>query len=151
MRYEVACCIRTSDIVWVAGPYLPGVSNDITIFRDGLIHMLEDGERVEADDGYVGECPGKVKVRKNHLTVNEEQGAMRARLGRRQETVNRRIKVFAALNTTFRQSIRKHSICFRCAAILVQMAFELGQQEMFDMREYDDRLTDAQATAIWGV
>jgi len=33
-RYEVALCIRTSDIVWIAGPYLPGVYNDLMIFRN---------------------------------------------------------------------------------------------------------------------
>jgi hypothetical protein len=32
------------------------------IFRHGLSGMLPPGERVEADNGYVGDCPGKCKV-----------------------------------------------------------------------------------------
>lgn len=53
LRYEVALCIRFSDIVWIAGPYEPLVWNDIMIFRDGLRDQLDDGERIEADDGYI--------------------------------------------------------------------------------------------------
>ena len=57
LRYEVAVCLRTSDIVWVSGPHFPGLHNDIEIFRMGLIHILDDGERMEADMGYRGEHP----------------------------------------------------------------------------------------------
>ena len=64
LRYEVALCILTGDIVWINGPYEPGVWNDIAIFRDGIMHHLEDGERVEADDGYLGEAPKYVKCPK---------------------------------------------------------------------------------------
>jgi hypothetical protein len=117
LRYEVATSIRSDDIIWISGPHLPGLLNDITIFRNGLKFMLDKNERIEADDGYVGECPRYVKVRKNHITVNEEQGRMRARLGRRFETVNRRLKAFRALNITFKHNVVKHSMCFRSAAI----------------------------------
>ena len=61
LRYEVALCILTGDIVWINGPYKSGVWNDIAIFRDGIMHHLEDGERVEADDVYLGEAPKYVK------------------------------------------------------------------------------------------
>jgi len=55
LSYEVAVSILHGDIVHIAGPYPARDWNDINIFRDGLIGMLEEGERVEADDGYVGE------------------------------------------------------------------------------------------------
>jgi hypothetical protein len=42
-------------------------------------------------------------------------------------------------------------MCFRSAAVMLQLALECGQQELFDVREYDDRLSDRQATAIYGV
>ena len=56
--------MRTTDIVWISGPHFPGTggSNDLSIFRKALIHMLDPGERVEADDGYAAECPGKTKT-----------------------------------------------------------------------------------------
>jgi hypothetical protein len=106
LRYEVATSIRSDDIVWISGPHLPGVLNDIAIFRTGLKFMLEEGERIEADDGYVGECPRHVKVRKNHITVNDNQVRMRGRIGWRYETtVNRRLKAFHSLNSTFKHSV----------------------------------------------
>ena len=57
-RYEVGLCIKTGDICWWAGPYLPGIWNDEMIFRNGLANLLEPAERVEADGGYrTGEMP----------------------------------------------------------------------------------------------
>ena len=43
------------------GPFLAGKYSDITIFRDSLITFLGLGERVEVDDGYVGEAPHNIK------------------------------------------------------------------------------------------
>lgn len=149
LRYEVAISIRSDDIVWISGPHLPGVYNDLQIFRMGLMHELDEGERVEADLGYEAEAPRYVKVPGNLAGVNQKK--MRGRLRKRHETINRRLKVYRSLKTTFRQSTLKHSICFRCAAILLQLALESGQQALFDMREYDDRLTDQQATEIFGI
>ena len=51
----------------------------------------------------------------------------------------------------FTHSVAKHGACFRCAAILVQLAFDIGQQELFEVLEYDDSITDEQATEIFGV
>ena len=44
---------------------------DIKIFRDSLITFLEDGERVEADDGYIGEAPDKVKCPASFVNLLE--------------------------------------------------------------------------------
>ena len=53
--------------------------------------MLEDGERVEADDAYIGEAPLYVKC-PNSLTCPEEQAAIRRRIQGRHELMNRRLK-----------------------------------------------------------
>ena len=56
--YLVALSIRSSDIVYVAGPYFPGEYNDLEVLRDcGILDDLEPTEKIEADDGYMGECP----------------------------------------------------------------------------------------------
>ena len=47
--------IIEGNLVWLEGPC------PITIFRNGLSHHLDPFERVEADDGYVGEAPRQVK------------------------------------------------------------------------------------------
>jgi hypothetical protein len=61
LRYEVGLCILTGDIVWINGPYECGVWNDVSIFRNSLLSHLAANERVEADDGYVGEHPRYIK------------------------------------------------------------------------------------------
>jgi hypothetical protein len=51
LRYEVASALRSSDIVNISGPYLPGEMNGLSIFRAELKWMLDEGEQVvEADD-----------------------------------------------------------------------------------------------------
>ena len=67
LRYEVAVCILSGECVWINGPFEPGIWNDIAIFRAALVSELEEGERVEANDGYVGEAPRYVKCPKSFL------------------------------------------------------------------------------------
>ena len=149
LRYEVAVSIRTSDIVWIAGPCLPGIWNDITIFRDGLIDQLDNGERVEADDGYIAESPEYVKC-PGSFSAPLDQQKLRGRVRMRHETVNEHLKNFSCLKKKFRHDNDKHGMCFRAVAVATQLAMELGE-ELFDVREYDDRLTDEQITALYGL
>lgn len=94
LRYEVAVSILSSDIVHVAGPYLPGTGgwNDLSIFRDGLRGMLEPGERVEADDGYIGDCPQYAKC-PGGITAREDQEFMKGRVQKLHEHVNERSSI----------------------------------------------------------
>jgi len=73
-------------LVWVEGPY-PAGTPDITIFRNGLSHHLDPFERVEADDGYVGEAPRQVKCPKCAANPRENLG-MQSRVRSRHETLN---------------------------------------------------------------
>ena len=57
LQYEVALCRSTGDIVWTSGPHAPRIINELQIFCFRLKHQLDYYERVEADDGYIGECP----------------------------------------------------------------------------------------------
>ena len=147
----LASCIRSDEIVWISGPHLPGVKNDLMIFRESLMHMLDPGERVEADAIYAAEAPQFVKVRDHHVTagLDEDRSKMRGRAARRHETVNRRLKVFQSLEVVFRHSAEKHSMCLRTSAILTQLSFENGDRALFDVREYDDTLTDFQAELLY--
>jgi hypothetical protein len=54
IRYEVAVCIQTGDIVWINGPFKCGKWPDVKIFRAELQQKLLPGEMVEADNGYRG-------------------------------------------------------------------------------------------------
>ena len=57
LRYEIGVCIITGYIVWLMGPFPCGDWPDIVCFRYALRQMLDASERVEADDGYIGEDP----------------------------------------------------------------------------------------------
>jgi hypothetical protein len=84
--------ILSGDLVWINGPYEPGIWNDIKIFRNALLSMLEEGEQVEADDGYVGEAPRHVKCPKSIGGHDPTTESMQALVQRRHETVNKRFK-----------------------------------------------------------
>lgn len=147
LRYEVAIAIRSSNIVWIAGPYLPGECNDLQIFRKGLIKKLGKSERVEADDGYIGEAPKKVKCPGSYVSRNDQK-KMRGRLRMRHESINERLKNFNCLSTKFRHSDKKHGWCFRAVAVATQLAMELGE-EIFDVREYHDNMSDDQVARLY--
>jgi hypothetical protein len=44
--YKGALCIKTGNIFWWAGPYLPGIRNDNMIFQDELVHFFGGGGEV---------------------------------------------------------------------------------------------------------
>lgn len=122
MRYMVALSIRTSHIVFVAGPYLPGQCNDLEIFRDcGIIEELGPNEKVEADDGYMGECP-RYCVCPGWHNSRVDQMELRGRVRMRHEHINKRMKNFGCLLNRFRSSVTKHSACFRAVAVLTQLS-----------------------------
>ena len=72
LRYEVGLSILGGEICWISGPYPPGIYNDLDIFRTSLASHLDEFERVEADDGYIGEAPLRVKC-PACVTIPEEQ------------------------------------------------------------------------------
>jgi hypothetical protein len=52
--YELGVDILAGNLVWVSGPYPAGKYTNIAIFNSILANCLEPGDRVEADNGYVG-------------------------------------------------------------------------------------------------
>lgn len=128
VRYEVAISINGGDIVWTNGPFPCGSNPDITIFRKGLIHMLEGGEMVEADRGYRGE-PGRIRTPVDYATPLEKQQKNLARA--RHETVNRRFKQFGILSTRFRHYVSNddlslHKTVFESVVVITQLDIDCG-------------------------
>lgn len=126
LRYEVAVCILSGECVWVNGPFEPGMYNDIQIFRTAIMDELEEGERVEADDGYRAESPGKVKCPQS-MTRREDTVVMATVVRRRHETINKRFKQFGALKQVFRHDISCHGKCFRSIAVVTQLCIRNGE------------------------
>lgn len=127
LRYEVALCILTGDIVWINGPYECGLWPDINIFRHVLLAMLAPFERVEADDGYVGDSPMYVKCPAGFANP-EETLFMQQRVRNRQETVNNRFKFWECLNVNWRHEIHHHGDAFRVIAIVTQLSINAGER-----------------------
>ena len=92
LRYKVALCIKTGNICWWAGTYLPGIWNDNMIFQDGFVHFLEAGERCEMDDGYRGSAPLYAKC-PGVIEANLDKAEMQQRVRNHQEMVNKRFKI----------------------------------------------------------
>jgi hypothetical protein len=136
LSYEVALCIHTGWIVWINGPF-PGATHDITMFRNSLLSHLDPGERVEADDGYIGEAPNYVKCPRS-FTNPIETTRMQTWVRSRQETVNARFKDWGCLGQKFRHHLVKHSTCFRSVAVLTQLSIEEGEK-LFKVTYSDDR------------
>jgi hypothetical protein len=126
VRYEVALKIFTGEIAWLNGPFPCGKFSDVTIFRASLSTFLDDFERVEADDGYIGESPFRAKVPKAVLSCPSEADALQKRVQGRHETINARLKHFAILEERFRHDITQHGYVFRAVAVLVQLSIKNG-------------------------
>ena len=127
LRYEVALCILTGDIVWINGPYECGKWPDISIFRNSLLSHLAPNERVEADDGYRGCHPQHVKCPAGF--ANEPDNLqMQQRARNRQESVNERFKNWGILKEVFRHEIEYHGMVFRAVAVITQLSINSGEK-----------------------
>ena len=105
------------------------------IFCEALATWLEPGEQVEADDGYVGEAPLKVKCPKS-MTEPAEKEAMAKRVRSRHETVNKRFKQWGILRQVFRNDLIHHRDVFAAICVITQLAIENGEP-LFEVH-YDD-------------
>ena len=125
LRYEIGVCIQTGDIVWVNGPFKPGVKNDLNFFRSGLRGMLNPGEKVEADSGYRGEL---ATIRHPGVFVSRSDKRAKGRARARHETVNGRLCNFKVLKATYRHSLKKHKTFFLSVAVITQLSFDCGER-----------------------
>ncbi len=103
LRYEVGLCIKTGDICWWSGPYEPGIWNDGSFFKDGLVTHLEPGERVEMDRGYRGSAPQYVKSPDGLLADLDPAVKL---------MVNARFKNWVILCTPYRHEFLEHQTVF---------------------------------------
>ena len=84
------------------------------------------GERVEADDGYIGEHPQHIKC-PGGFTNPETTEFMQQRVRNRQETINKRIKTWGILEHIFRDELTTHGDIFRSILVIEQLAIESGE------------------------
>lgn len=132
VKYELAICIKTGDIVAFCGPFRGG-EHDLSIFRFRLKDALLPYERVIGDKGYRGD----LKVVTPYLYDCESAQHRRAMavLRARHETINRRFKTYGALHDIWRHDVHKHHIVFKSCGVLSQIIHENGR-EAFQVTGY---------------
>jgi hypothetical protein len=136
LRYELAVCIKTGEIVWLHGPFPAGDWPDVNIFRHALKHYLGENERVEADDGYVGEDPKIIKTPKGvRFLESERVRSARGEARAHHETCNNLVRQFGVLSDVFHHDIQKHGMCFRACAVLTQLSLELGRKHLYSVAD----------------
>ena len=112
--------------MWLNGPFEAGMWPDISIFRCALKSMLAANERVEADDGYIGESPEFIKCPKMFADQTATE-RMQSIVRQRHETFNKRFKQFGVLKNRYRHDIKKHGDVFRAVAVITQIALDNGE------------------------
>ena len=123
VRYEVATCIKTGDIVWFRGP-LPCNMSDREIFDMFLSEKLIPGEGVEADSGYTGRSQIFTAAVGKTRTDRKQKSQVRGR----HETVNGRLKIFGVMKEWHSPNTAKHAVMARSVAVIVQLSFSLGDK-----------------------
>lgn len=157
LRYEVAISIAMGEIVHINGPFPCGEYNDIKIFRMGLKKKLKLGvERVEADDGYMGERffverpkDGCMHHKIQGFGLNQPcpgcmQHFSKQRIRSRQETCNKRFKQWGILNQRYRHDLKFHGSVFTAIATITQIDIRSGKG-LFYCAEYKTQESTARA------
>ena len=135
--YEVAVSIINGDICWVNGPFAPGIYSDYKLFKEcGLLDHLEDGERVEADEAYVGSDPAHTKTPGGSWHPTGGRDVRNAAMAR-QEAAHSRLKSFRVLKQIFRHNMDKHQNVVLAVTTVVQLSINNGER-LFTVSEYND-------------
>ena len=112
-----------------------GKYTDIAIFDNVLAHCLEPGERVEADNSYVGHTD-KIKCPNNDCNLVENL-TMQGRGRSHHETLNGRLQAWGILSNSYRHDIMKHGTVFYACAVITQLAVVNGEP-LFEVGYGDD-------------
>ncbi len=120
--------IQTGEIAWTNGPFQPGPWPDIKNFQNNLKKLLCQGERVEADSGYVGDSKVDHPNKNCH---NLGQWISKYDVRARHETVNKRMKQFYCLKHVFRHSVEKHIDFFNAVVMVTQINLTHGCEPLY--------------------
>jgi len=134
LRHECGIDLFSSRVVWMNGPFKPGVYNDNQIFDlKGLRNQLESvGKKALGDKIYNGH-PDQCST--FNAVDSEAVRTFKARVQMRHEQFNNYVKEFGCLNTPFRHKpdkVEKHKICFEAVTVICQHRMEHGEP-LFDL------------------
>ncbi|KAJ3279352.1 hypothetical protein HDU79_000683 [Rhizoclosmatium sp. JEL0117] len=124
-RYQVASAIGVSKFVHISGSVPCGLYTDLKMVKKSLLPKLEIGEKVAADEGYVG-VPGKIMTRlpgnsPSIIKHNRNLSIMQSR----HEGMNGKLKDFGILFQMFRWRREEHYLIFTAVAQITQVKMRL--------------------------
>ena len=120
LRYEIGLCIRSSDIVWINGPFPAGDYPDLKISRNGILEWIEPLERIVADDGYAG-CWKII-----HPQQGRTDNTVLRRILARHENINLKIKKFKVMSERYAGDLAFHSVIAHAVFNVLQISIDLG-------------------------
>jgi hypothetical protein len=98
------------------------------------VHILEEGEMCEMDNGYQGSAPMYAKC-PGSIEADPEKAEMQQRVRNRQETVNKWFKNWAVLSTPYHHQFLEHQTVFGAIVVLTQLSF--AENRLFQV-DYND-------------
>jgi hypothetical protein len=128
LGYKIGVDFPAGNIVWINGPYAAGKYPDIKTKCSGLAHWLDEFERrVEADDGYLGDAPQRLKCPGCSSNPTENQ-ALQNRMWSRHESMNGQLKNWAILSSMYLHDLMEHGNIFRTIAVITQIGINGGKK-----------------------
>ena len=118
LRYGIAICIQSGEIVGAHGPKPAGHWPDIKIFKKYILPILLPGEMVETDRGLRHpRCRNPEDYLSNSELVAKKKAASR------HEVVNGRLKNWRSLYHKFRHDHHEHKYFFFTAAVVDNLMY----------------------------
>jgi hypothetical protein len=125
LDYELAIAIRDSHLVWMAGPFPAGKSDNKVFKQEGLkAKLIETKKRGIADGGYPG-SPELLSTPNKHDSKAVRK--FKSRALKRHERFNGMMKEFESISGRFRHSVERFGDCFEAIAVLCQYRCEHGE------------------------
>ena len=102
IRYDIAINIVTGDIVYWSGGEKAGEFPDLKLARNGILHLIDEGEMIIADKGY--------NDHRYFIFTTDLRGDnyMIKKITGRHENINARLKVWGFLRNRFRHDFPTH-------------------------------------------
>ena len=128
LRYEVGVHMKLSKIVWINGGVPCGANSDLGIANSALVPILQRANEKAIADGTYRNDVFLTKLKRESPTGHVRQfNKLISQVLARHETLNRRLKNFSVLSSTFRHGdtlqrrIELHNQCFIAVANLTQL------------------------------
>ena len=122
IRYDIAIDIVTGDKVYWSGGEKAGEFPDLKLARNGILHLIDEGEMIIADKGYNDHryFIFPTDLRGDNYMIKKITG--------RHENINARLKVWGFLRNRFRHDFATHYSMFLAAIEIEQFKLRHGNR-----------------------